>query len=114
MLGPELLFEGVSKLGAFVRGGADGRSSGTPKDIISTMLDTSLAIFSGRLGGSCFPTSLRLQRYMARANSGNRSRPDLVVSERTLESLAARLGAEIINLLPYLHQVAPRKLRAHK
>lgn len=78
---------GVSKLGALVRGGADGLSSGTPKDIMSTILDTSFAIFSGRLAGSCLPTSLRLQRYMARANSGKRSWPDFVVSESTLNSL---------------------------
>ena len=89
MLGPVLLLEGVSKLGALVRGGAEGRSSGTPKEIMSTMLETSFAIFSGRLGGSCLPTSFRLQRYIARANSGNRSRPDFVVSESTLFVLAS-------------------------
>jgi hypothetical protein len=33
------------------------------------------------------PTSARLQRYMASANSGNRSCPDLVVSESVLELL---------------------------
>ena len=82
-----MVIVGVSKLGAFVREGADGLSSGTPKDIMSTMLETSFAIFSGRLGGSCLPTSLRLQRYMARANSGKRSWPDFVVSESTLDDL---------------------------
>ena len=84
MLVALLLCTGASKLGAFVRGGACWRSSGTPKDMISTMLDTSLAIFSGNAPGKSFPTSLRLHRYIASANSGKRSWPDLVVSDSTL------------------------------
>ena len=84
MLGEAVFRDGTSKLGALLRGGACGRSSGTPNDIISTMLDTSFAIRSGRTCGRSLPVSLRLQRYMARANSGNSNWPDFVVSERTL------------------------------
>lgn len=80
--------EGVSKLGALLRGGACGRSSGTPKDIMSTMLETSFAIRSGNACGKSFPTSFKLQRYIAKANSGKSSCPDFVVSDNTLETLA--------------------------
>ena len=73
-----------SKFVAAVLLGPTGSSSGTPKEIISTMLDTSFATFSGTFCGSSLPTILRLQRYMARANSGNSNWPDLVVSERIL------------------------------
>lgn len=52
--------------------------------MISTMLDTSFAIFSGKLCGKSFPTSLRLHRYIAKANSGKSSWPDFVVSDSTL------------------------------
>lgn len=51
---------------------------------MSTILETSFEIFSGNTGGKSFPTSRRLHRYMARANSGKRSWPDFVVSDRTL------------------------------
>ena len=81
-----LLLDNALKSGAFVRGGAVGLSSGTPNEIMSTMLPTSFAIFSGSAAGRSFPTSLRLHRYIARANSGKRSCPDLVVSERTLQN----------------------------
>ena len=108
-----LLFDGVSKLGAFVRGGAEGRSSGTPNDMMSTILDTSFAIFSGTLAGSCFPTSLRLHRYMARANSGKRSCPDFVVSDRTLAQSVYYRKAGVVSI-PYLHQVAPRQFGPHE
>ena len=64
---------GVSKLGAFDRGPAWGLSSGIPKDIISTMLETSFRTFSGSVAGRSLPVSFRLQRYIARANSGNKS-----------------------------------------
>jgi len=50
------------------------------KLIISTMLETSFLTFSGNVDGSAFPVNFRLQRYMARANSGKCSWPDLVVS----------------------------------
>lgn len=86
MLGVDI--EGVSKLGALLRGGAWGRSSGTPKDMMSTMLETSFATRSGNACGSSFPTSFKLQRYMAKANSGKSSCPDFVVSDSTLEDLA--------------------------
>jgi hypothetical protein len=45
-------------------------SSATLKLMISTMLETSFLMFSGRLGGSCLPVSFKLHRYMASANSG--------------------------------------------
>ncbi len=45
-------------------------SSATLKLMISTMLDTSFLIFSGRPGGKDLPVSFRLQRYIASANSG--------------------------------------------
>ena len=50
--------------------------------MISTILDTSFAIFSGNDDGKDLPTSFRLHRYIARANSGKSSWPDFVVSER--------------------------------
>ena len=62
-------------------------SSGILKLIISTMLDTSFFIVSGRVAGICFPTILRLQRYMANANSGKKSSPDRVVSARVLPAV---------------------------
>jgi hypothetical protein len=49
---------------------------------MSTMLDTSFLTFSGSDVGKGLPVNLRLHRYIARANSGNRSCPDLVVSDR--------------------------------
>lgn len=79
MFGTEIV--GALKFGALLGGGAGWWSSGTPNDIISTMLETSFAIFSGSACGSSFPTNFRLQRYIARANSGNRSCPDFVVSD---------------------------------
>lgn len=84
MLGVELEPRGISKFGALLRVGGWGRSSGTPKDIISTILDTSFAMRSGSVCGRSFPTSLKLQRYIARANSGKSNCPDLVVSDSTL------------------------------
>src|SRR4051812_8549743 len=57
-------------------------SSATPKEKISTMLETSFLTLSGRTAGRSLPVSFRLHRYMARANSGNRSWPDLVVSDK--------------------------------
>ena len=77
---------GSSKLGALLLTRADGALSATPKEMISTMLDTSFKIRSGSADGSSFPTSLRLHRYMATANSGKSNCPDLVVSERVLSS----------------------------
>jgi hypothetical protein len=74
------------KSGALALGAEVGASSATPKFIISTMLETSFLIFSGSVEGSDFPTSFRLQRYMAKANSGKCSCPDLVVSASTLGS----------------------------
>jgi hypothetical protein len=41
-------------------------------------------ILSGRVDGIGFPTSARLHRYIARANSGKWSCPDFVVSARVL------------------------------
>lgn len=48
--------------------------------MMSTMLLTSFLTFSGSVAGSSFPVSLRLQRYIASANSGKRSCPLFVVS----------------------------------
>ena len=55
-----------------VLGGAELEppSSATLKLMMSTMLDTSFLILPGRLDGSDLPVNLRLQRYMAKANSG--------------------------------------------
>ena len=64
---------GASKFGALLRGGGSGRSSGTPNEIISTILETSFAIRFGKFCGRSFPTSFKLQRYMASANSGKSS-----------------------------------------
>lgn len=77
--------KGASKFGTFVRGGGCGRSSGTEKDMISTMLETSFAILSGKLFGRSLFVSRKLQRYIANANSGKNNRPDLVVSDKTLK-----------------------------
>lgn len=96
MLGVLLLCAGASKLGAFDLGGAWGRSSGTPNEMISTILETSFEIFSGNIGGKSFPTSRRLHRYMARANSGKRSWPDFVVSDRTLHEYLSYLSSQSI------------------
>ena len=81
---------GASKFGAFVLGGSSGCVSGTPKEIMSTILETSFLIFSGRTVGISLPVNRRLQRYMAKANSGKNKSPDLVVSDNTL--LIVRLG----------------------
>lgn len=82
MLGAELVDDGVPKFGALVRGAAAGRSSGTPNEMMSTMLNTSFDTLSGKLAGRSLPTSFKLHRYIAKANSGKRSCPDFVVSER--------------------------------
>ena len=74
------------KSGAFVRGLGNGLSSGMPNEMMSTMLDTSFLTWSGNTLGKLLPTSLRLQRYIERANSGNRSGPDFVVSDNVLNS----------------------------
>ena len=74
-----------SKLGILGRGvSLDGALSGTPKEMMSTMLETSFIILSGILSGRSLPVSLRLHKYIANANSGKRSCPDFVVSERCL------------------------------
>jgi len=54
--------------------------SGTPKEMMSTMLETSLRTTSGRVAGMLLPVRLKLQSHIANANSGNSSCPDLVVS----------------------------------
>jgi hypothetical protein len=76
---------GWSNLGALLAGvDRPDCSSGTPKEIMSTMLETSFLTRSGRELGISLPVNLKLHRYIARANSGNRSCPDLVVSDRVL------------------------------
>ena len=75
---------GASKSGALEEGIARGLSSGTRNEMMSTMLETSFLTFSGSTDGRSLPVSLRLHRYMAKANSGKRSWPDFVVSARIL------------------------------
>lgn len=53
---------------------------------MSTMLETSLRIFSGNCPGRSLPVSFKLHRYMANANSGKSSCPDFVVSESILRT----------------------------
>lgn len=74
---------GASNEGTFVLGGS-GWVSGTVNEIMSTMLETSFLIVSGREGGRSLPVIFKLQRYIASANSGKNSFPDLVVSDKTL------------------------------
>ena len=69
------------KFGAFVFGAGAGAASATAKEMISTMLETSFLIFSGKVDGISFPVSFRLHKYIDNANSGKSSCPDLVVSE---------------------------------
>lgn len=84
-----LWLKGSSNFGALLAGGGRlGWSSGTPKEMISTMLETSFLTRSGRVFGRSLPVNRRLHRYIARANSGKSSCPDLVVSERVLVSSA--------------------------
>lgn len=45
----------TSKLGTFVRACVAGAESGIPKEMMSTMPDTSFLTTSGRLAGSVFP-----------------------------------------------------------
>lgn len=58
--------------------------SGTVKEMMSTMLETSFWIVSGRTAGRSLPVIFKLQRYIANANSGKNSCPDLVVSDKIL------------------------------
>ena len=88
---------GSSKFGALPRGvGRLGCSSGIPKEIISTILETSFRIRSGRELGKSFPVSLRLHRYIARANSGKRSCPDFVVSDKVLTLINNVINAKVL------------------
>lgn len=83
--GGDIVFcrRGASKLGTLEGGsGAAARSSTTLKEIMSTILETSFLTLFGRVGGRLLPVKLKLHRYIASANSGNRSWPDFVVSER--------------------------------
>ena len=77
---------GSLKLEALPRDAGGGLSSGTLKEMISTMLDTSFFKCSGNVDGRLWPFSLRLQRYIARANSGKSNCPDLVVSDNVLKT----------------------------
>jgi len=70
MAGGDAAFVRTLKSGAFVLGGSSGVSSTTPKLIMSTMLETSFLILSGKVAGSGLPTIFRLHRYIASANSG--------------------------------------------
>ena len=59
-------------------------SSATLKLMMPTILDTSFFTLSGSEAGRGLPTSFRLQRYIAKANSGKCSSPDRVVSASVL------------------------------
>lgn len=73
------------KFGALDAGAEpDPASSARLKLMISTMLETSFLMFSGRTVGSCFPVIFRLHRYIARANSGKCNWPERVVSANVL------------------------------
>jgi hypothetical protein len=54
-------------------------------------------MFWGRLEGTDFPVSFKLQRYMARANSGKCSWPDFVVSARVLSGMLAVIVAIVVS-----------------
>lgn len=58
------------KSGALVAAPELLSSSVILKLIMSTILDTSFLMLSGRLPGIALPTSFKLQRYIANANSG--------------------------------------------
>ena len=47
------------------------------------MLETSFLTLSGSTDGRSLPVNFRLQRYIAKANSGKRSCPDFVVSDKS-------------------------------
>ena len=68
------------KLGALLLDCWEGLSSGTPNEMMSTILETSLRTVSGSADGKLLPVKLRLQSHIASANSGKSSCPDLVVS----------------------------------
>ena len=78
----------MSKRGILVGRAAGTTVSGIPKEMMSTILETSLDIVSGILVGRLFPCRERLQRYIASANSGKSNAPDFVVSDRALDKLA--------------------------
>lgn len=105
---------GASNFGALLAGvGRLGCSSATPNEMMSTILDTSFLTFSGRELGRSLPVSLRLHRYMASANSGKRSWPDLVVSDRVLAHVSYELLI-ISVLVPDMRQGISGQLRPHK
>ena len=102
MTGGVAVFWRTPKSGALVDvAEAEPDSSAMLKLIISTMLETSFLMLSGSEGGSDFPVSFRLQRYMARANSGKCNCPDLVVS------------ASVLELVSTMAKQIPYPLRAH-
>ena len=75
---------GSEKFGTLLLADAVVDSSGIAKDIMSTMLETSFLTFSGILFGRPFPFRAMLHKYIASANSGKSSMPDLVVSASVL------------------------------
>ena len=96
----------TEKSGILVRvdAGSEGLVSGTPNDMISTILETSLAILSGSTFGNVFPSSRKLHKYIARANSGNSSWPDFVVSARFLNRFLELFQLKYRELLTKFHQ----------
>lgn len=79
----------------------EGAVSAALKEMMSTMLDTSFLICSGRDDGKLFPFMRKLQRYMASANSGNMRWPDLVVSASTLLKLVMSIE-QVASTIPYV------------
>lgn len=76
------VFSSVPKLANGVLAKILEGSSGTEKLMASTKLCTSLDHFSGNTEGSGSDFNAKLHKCKLRANSGNKSEPDLLVSER--------------------------------
>lgn len=105
---------GASKFGTFVLVTGSGCVSGTWNEIISTMLDTSFLILSGSTVGRSLPVIFKLHKYIAKANSGKNSLPDLVESDKILVlSAVYSQNAQYVDP-PYLREIRSRELRPQK
>jgi hypothetical protein len=80
---------------------------------MSTMLDTSFLTRSGSVFGRSFPVNWRLHKYIASANSGNMSWPDLVVSDSVL-SLLVTTCSDRASSIPDMRKSVPCQLRSHQ
>ncbi|KAJ6259956.1 LOW QUALITY PROTEIN: hypothetical protein Dda_5600 [Drechslerella dactyloides] len=87
------MLEVASNFGTFVRRACSGAVSGMAKEMMSTILETSFKIFSGRVVGRPWPDRATLQSHMATANSGNIRWPDFVGPDG-LEGGGGEAGAE--------------------